>query len=183
MKKDINLLPQLKEESDKEKKIKKYLTVGSPIILVLYGLLLVVVYIYWNIQISAANDINNKISGAEKSISEQKEVESLYRGTKTKISGVSQLLGQHLNYAQIIAHIEQIAPADISLTSLVIKDDGTIEISLQASNSVILAAFINALLDNNSGGKYFSHAKLTSLVFSADGTYLFSLSFQSNPKS
>lgn len=183
MKKDINLLPQLKEESDKEKKIKKYLTVGSPIILVLYGLLLVVVYIYWNIQISAANDINNKINGAEKSISEQKEVESLYRGTKTKISGVSQLLGQHLNYAQIITYIEQIAPADISLTNLTIKDDGTIEISLQTPNSSVLSSFINALLDVNSGGRYFSHAKLTSLVFSADGTYLFSLSFQLNPES
>lgn len=178
MKKDINLLPQIKQESEKEKKIKKLLTVGSPIILVVYLVLLVIVFIYWNIQVGAANDISNKINSTQQAISGQSETESLYRGIKTKANGVSQILGKHLNYAQIIAHIEQVSPPDISLTNMSIRDDGAIEISLQAPNSTVLASFINTLLDNNSGGKYFNHVKLTSLVFSHDGTYLFTLSFK-----
>lgn len=183
MKKDINLLPQIKQESEREKKVKKLLTVGFPIILVVYLLLLIIVFVYWNIQVSTSNDTSSRINSTEKAISDQRETESLYRGIKTKVSGVSQVLGKHLNYAQIISHIEQIAPADISLTNMAIKDDGTIEISLQAPNSTVLTAFINTLLDNNTGGKYFNHVKLTSLVFSHDGTYLFSLSFKLIPES
>lgn len=180
MKKEINLLPQLVEESEREKKLKKILSIGSPIALVLYGILLVIIYIYWNIQVTGATEIKDKISNTQNTITTQKETESMYRGVKAKLGGVSIILNGHLNYATVLSHIEQIIPGEISLTSLNIKEDGTIEISLQSPNSALLTTFINSLLDQNVGGKYFSHASLTSLVLSKDGSYLFSLNFHLN---
>ncbi len=181
MKKEINLLPRLKEESEQERKLKRVLTAGSPVALAIYGVFLILIYIYWTIQVSSVNDLKTKIVKTEEAITSQKETESLYRGAKTKIAGISLILGTHINYASVLSHIEQIIPAEISLTSLDIKENGNVEISLQAPNSAVLTAFLNALLDQNAGGKYFSHASLTSLVLSRDGSYLFSLTFQLNP--
>ncbi|MCL5675803.1 MAG: hypothetical protein M1120_01610 [Patescibacteria group bacterium] len=177
MKNGINLLPELEEESEQLKKFKRLLRIFTPVVLIVYGVILAGTLIYWNIQNVSASDVNAKISGVEKAISDQKETESLFRGSQSKLLGVSQILKEHVNYSQVIARIEDILPADMSLTSLAVKEDGTVDISLQAPNSAILTESINALLDQNRGGKYFEHARLTSLVLARDGSYLFSLNF------
>lgn len=177
MTKSINLLPELYQETEKEKRFKRVVSKGSPIVLISYGIIILITYIYWNIQVLAAKNLSEKIAQTQKSIQDQKETESLYRGIKTKMTGVTKVLAEQVNYAKVIAHIEEITPPEAAFTNLEVKDSGIVDLAFKTPDSNTLAAFINALLDEKRGGKYFEQAKLTSLVLSREGSYLFSLNF------
>lgn len=177
MKKDLNLLPEVYEETPKEREFKRMLAIGSPVVLIGYLILLVLIYIYANIQTISANDLKNKITLAQNSISSQKETEGLYLGIKTKLTGTSKILSEQINYASTISHLEEITPPEIFFTNLEITDRGEVEVSFSSPDSSSLSNFINNLLEENRGGKYFLKPRLTSLILSKSGAYLFSLKF------
>lgn len=177
MDKEINLLQEIVTETEEQKKNKRYITVFSPLILLIFGIIVAIVYVYSLVQISKANEINRKLKDTENLIQSLSEAESYQRGIKLKLATVKKIVSEQIDYSEVIKHLQEISPPEINYTSLSVSGEKYVEISYKAANSDLLKALINNLLDAKIGGKYFDFVKLKNLLYSRDGSYLISLIF------
>ncbi|MBI3980715.1 hypothetical protein HY345_01835 [Candidatus Microgenomates bacterium] len=178
MSKEINLLPSRELESAKTKKVKTILTFGSPALLVIFILLVIASYSYALVQTAASKDVANKITSAEGTIQSLSDVESYQRGSKIKLGAIKKILGDQIDYSQIVARIEEITPVNASFTNLAVRGDKDISISYNADNSDTVQELVNNLLDANKGGLYFENIQLKNLVYSRESGFLFTLMFR-----
>ena len=177
MAKELNLLQDVITETEAQKKAKHYITIFSPLVLLVFGVIVAFVYIYSLAQVAKAAEINRKLKETEGLIQSLSEVESYQRGIKLKLATVKKIISEQVDYALLIKHLQEIAPPEINYTSLAVSGDKIVEVSYKAANSDLLKSLINSLLDDKIGGKYFDQVRLKNLLFSRDGTYLISLIF------
>jgi hypothetical protein len=177
MAKEINLLNEQSEESGAEKKLKQRINILSPIILLIYAVLVIGIFSYSLLQTAQASDLKKKIKNTENSIQQMSETESFLRGSKIKLAAVNTVLAQNVDYAQTIARLKEITPEELNLTAMILGGDRSVEVSYRVLNSDLVAGLINNLLNPQIGGKYFEKVKLKNLAFSKDGFYIISLTF------
>lgn len=178
MSKEINLLPSREQESLKNKKIKLFLTFGSPALLVIFVILVIATYSYALIQKAASNDIAQKITSAESTIQTLSNIESYQRGSKIKLAAIKNILKNQIDYSEIVQRIQDITPVNASFTSLSVRGDREVTISYKAENSDVVQELVNNLLDQNRGGQYFENVQLKNLVYSREGQFNFTLLFR-----
>lgn len=177
MLKEINLLVEQFEETEAEKKLKRTLNIISPIVLLIFGVIVIGVFTFSLIQSAQASDLNKKIINAQNSIQQHSEAESFLRGSKIKLSAVEKVFQQQVDYSKVIANLQEITPQELTLTNLSLGGDKSVEVSYRAANSDLITTLLNNLLDPQTGGKYFHQVKLKNLVFSKEGNFLISLYF------
>ncbi|MBI3384984.1 hypothetical protein HY030_02205 [Candidatus Gottesmanbacteria bacterium] len=177
MPKEINLLKEVVTETPSQQKIKRYVTIFSPLVLLVFGVIVAAVYIYSLIQTAKATEVNRKLKETENLIQSLSEVESYQRGTKLKLATVKNIIKEQVDYAEVIKHLQEIAPPEINYTSLSVSGEKFVEVSYKAANSDLLKSLVNSLLDPKIGGRYFDQVKLKNLLYSRDGSYLVSLTF------
>ncbi len=177
MAKEINLLQEVIIETPSQQKIKRYVTILSPLVLLIFGVIVAAVYFYSLIQTAKAAETSRKLKETESLIQSLSEVESYQRGNKLKLATVKKIIGEQVDYAQVIRYLQEIAPPEINYTSLSISGEKYIEVSYKAANSDLLKSLINSLLDPKIGGRYFDQVTLKNLLYSRDGSYLVSLTF------
>lgn len=174
--KEINLLKESNTEPKNITRLRVYIKILTPIVLVIFIVFVVAVYGFALVQKSKADDLALKISNTKTLIEEKSDIESYYRGSKIKLQSVAKILNEQIDYAKIIGYINKIQPENIELTALSMTNDGNITVSYRAENSDILAKLINLLLDPNIGNKYFKNIKIKTLFYGKDG-YQVNLNF------
>lgn len=176
--KEINLLQIYLQESESERKVKKLIKILSPIVLLVFVLIVIGVYSFSVIQSAQANSLNSKISNVLNTIQSQSQTESYYQGIKLKLNLVKEIFSDQIDYAEVTEQLQKISPPDITFSNLTISSDKKIDVTYKAQNSDIVKELINSLLDPNMGGKYYDQIMLKSLVYNREGWYIIALSFQ-----
>lgn len=174
--KEINLLKESNTEPKNILRLRVYIKILTPIVLIIFIVFVVAVYGFALVQKSKAEDIAVKIKNTKTAIEEKSDIESYYRGSKIKLQSVSKILNEQIDYAKIIGYLNKIQPENIELTSLTMANNGNINVSYRAENSDILAKLINLLLDENTGSKYFEQIMIKTLFYGKDG-YQVNLNF------
>lgn len=177
MAKEINLLQEQLQESERTILLKKYLGILSPIVLVVFSVLVIGVFVFSIMQSVKAKEMETKIKNTESNIQSLSESESYLRGIKIKLTSVNKIIKEQIDYAKIVSEIQETTPPDINFTNLSLTGDKLVEISYKAPNSDVLKNLVNGILDETSGGRYFENVKLKNLVYSRDGYYLLTLNF------
>ncbi len=177
MDKEINLLKDIVTETEEQKKNKQYITIFSPLVLLIFGVIVAIIYVYSLMQTAKAAEINRKLKETENLIQSLSAVESYQRGIKLKLATVKKIVSEQIDYSEVIKHLQEISPPEINYTSLSVSGEKNVEVSYKAANSDLLKTLINSLIDPKMGGKYFDSVKLKNLLYSRDGSYLVSLVF------
>lgn len=177
MAKDINLLPDITLNEEKESKRQKLLTVSSLAILVV-GVFALLASIAIDITLG---EIHKKLVAENtqliETISTYADVEIMQKTLKAKLNTSGSILKASKDYKLDLENLQSMLPdSGISIQSVGIDKTDKISIAGKATNSSSFNAYVSNLLDREKGSKFFDDITLGSVSTAQDGTLQFSLS-------
>lgn len=171
----INLLPVDKRKVQFSEKTLSFLTKLSAGILTLAIIFLVVILTYSFYLAQENRDLGKKIKAAEEAIDSYRETETEIRTLKIKLEAINKIFKEAVDYSLTLERLYEILPSGLTLNDISF-DKGKVGLNGQASDSKSMGLFVNAIVDEKRGGKYFGNGVLTSIIGGKDGSYKFSLS-------
>lgn len=174
MEKGINLLRVKEEVSERAIKFKRFLQVGSILLLIFYILILGGVFSFWFIQQRESQIVREKVKQAEAKITELQKIESLQLVLKERLQSLTSIFGkEEINYKDVLSQLERLTPSGVDLESIDLAKDGGITISGSAENSLSLGEFLVNLTDPEE--ENFESVALSSISREENGIFKFSL--------
>jgi Tfp pilus assembly protein PilN len=176
MAKDINLLPDITLNEERESKRQKLLTVVSMAILVIgtFGLLAAIA-----IDITLGEVHKRVVAENTKlieTISTYADVEIMQKTLKAKLTTSGTILNAAKDYKTDLENLQSVLPeSGIAIQSIGIDKTNKVSISGKASDSSSFNAYVSNLLDREKGSKFFDDITLGSVSTAQDGTLQFSL--------
>lgn len=174
MEREIDLLKVKEKISEREIKLKRFLQVGSGILLIFYILVLGGVFSFWVIQQRESQLVRDKIKRAEAKVSGLKKIESLQVTLKERLEVLASVFGEDkVNYQDVLTQFEQLTPSGVTLESIDLSKNGRITIEGSAETSVSLGEFLVNLTKPEE--ENFKNVVLSSIRRTEEGSYDFSL--------
>ena len=120
----------------------------------------------YRLSLSAQLDNLKKQSVSEVAkIAQYADVESKVLGLTYKSSAVDKILSQREHFSIALAAVSASQPSGLKVTGVdVTRGENTATIKGESANYVILAAFLQNLVDSGKGGKLFAEAVLSSVT-------------------
>jgi Tfp pilus assembly protein PilN len=176
MSKDINLLPDISLQEEKQERLKKLLTLITISILVIGMIGVIIVFA---VEITLRNQFNNLINANEQltnDILRYKELELDQRDLKSKLGAALKIREDSKNYEFILRNIEELTPNGTAYNSLSIASDNLLSVTGLIDNSTNFNQFVTNMLANQDKPEgIFTDITLSSLSRSQDGEYQFTL--------
>lgn len=179
MAKDINLLPDITLNEEKEAKQQKLLTIISMAILIVgaVGLLgAITVDLTMGEVLQRAQNENNELKNTVRNYA---DVELTQRAIKAKLTTSGNILQNAKDFKTDLQNLESLLP-ESGITIQTISIDKTNKVSLtgKASTSESFNEYINNVLSIDKGGKFFTDINLGTVSTIKDGSLQFNLTMQ-----
>ena len=179
MAKDINLLPDITLNEEKEAKQQKLLTIISMAILIVgaVGLLgAITVDLTMGEILQRTQNENNEL---KKTVQNYADVELTQRAIKAKLSTSSNILNTAKDFKTDLQNLEALLPENgITIQTIAIDKTNKVSLSGKASTSESFNQYINNILNNEKGGKFFTDINLGTVSTIRDGSLQFNLTMQ-----
>jgi Tfp pilus assembly protein PilN len=176
MSKDINLLPDITLQEEKQDRLKKLLTLTTMSILVVG---MVGVIIVFAVEITLRNQFNSLIEANEQLTSDilrYKELELDQRDLKSKLGAALKIREDSNNYEFILRSLEELTPNGTTYNNLNITNDNLLSVTGLVDSSTNFNQFVTNMLANQDKPEgVFSDITLSSLSRTQDGAYQFTL--------
>ena len=123
----------------------------------------------YRLSLSAQLDNLKQQSASEVAkIAQYADVESKVLGLTYKSSAVDKILSQREHFSIALAAVSASQPSGLKVTGVdVTRGENTATIKGESANYVILAAFLQNLVDSGKGGKLFAEAVLSSVTLNS----------------
>lgn len=176
MSKDINLLPDITLQEEKQDHLKKLLTLTTMSILVVGMIGVIIVFA---VEITLRNQFNSLIEANEQLTSDilrYKELELDQRDLKSKLGAALKIRKDSNNYEFILRKLEELTPNGTTYNNLNITNDNLLSITGLVDSSTNFNQFVtNMLANQDNPAGVFSDITLSSLSRTQDGAYQFTL--------
>jgi hypothetical protein len=123
----------------------------------------------YRLSLSAQLDnLKQQSAGEVAKIAQYADVESKVLGLTYKSSAVDKILSQREHFSIALAAVSASQPSGLKVTGVdVTRGENTATIKGESANYVILAAFLQNLVDSGKGGKLFAEAVLSSVTLNS----------------
>ncbi|AHB40381.1 MAG: hypothetical protein ACD_25C00148G0003 [uncultured bacterium] len=166
---NINLIPQ--EEIQYQAKGKAVKGTTVLFILLTVAALGVSGYLYYaHSEISTkVNDVNSQIESQRAKIKSLSATEIVVRNLDLKYNSISKVIAERPHYSRLLAELKVRQPEGVRIDSMDIKD-GIVNYTGDADNYILIANFINSLLNKDFPGgdaelkELFTEVKLNSVT-------------------
>src|SRR3989304_8721375 len=166
---NINLIPQ--EEIQYQAKGKAVKGTTVLFILLTVAALGVSGYLYYaHSEISTkVNDVNSQIESQRAKIKSLSATEIVVRNLDLKYNSISKVIAERPHYSRLLAELKVRQPEGVRIDSMDIKD-GIVNYTGDADNYILIANFINSLLNKDLPGgdaelkELFTEVKLNSVT-------------------
>ncbi|MBI2616856.1 hypothetical protein HYW55_01825 [Candidatus Gottesmanbacteria bacterium] len=145
-KRSVNLIISKRDFSETAEKLKRITTITAGISIVLFLLLFALSVWYVRTNTDKFTQMKQELDQVEKKVAAKKQAEGLYVLTSQRLSVLEKLLAQTSPYDGLIGNIAGLSTEGISITSVTADSRGNLSISILASSSASLDAFITSLL-------------------------------------
>lgn len=171
----INLLPKKEYEFIRREKLQKLFSLISVLALVAFAAFAVLSFSYWLLNFNRAQNLDKETQRIEKEIDSQKQVEGYQFALKEKISALKNIQSGRKDLVPIFDSLKLIIPSGVSLKTVALGLDGAANLAGEAITASDLGSLIDALLDPENGGKYFSSISIDSLSSTKEGLFSFTI--------
>jgi len=179
MAKDINLLPDITLNEEKDAKQQKLLTIVSMAILIIgaVGLLGTV---------TVDLTLGDVLQGAQKETTELKttvqnynDVEITQRAIKSKLTTSGNIIKSAKDFKTDLQNLELLLPeSGVTIQTVTIDKTNRASLTGKAGTSESFKQYINNILSSDKGGKFFSDINLGTVSTIKDGSLQFNLTMQ-----
>jgi hypothetical protein len=173
MKQNINLLRTKEKISEREIRLRRFLQVGSSLLLVFYVIIVGALFSFRLIQDRESHLVGEKINQTKSVIKSLKKTESLQITLKERLKALTALFKEgKIDYKDILVLLEDLTPTGVAFESIGFNKEGEIDITGSAENSLVLGEFLTNLAEPE---KELKNIVLSSLRLVQEGKYEFSL--------
>ena len=173
MAREINLLPKLDTFSPEQIRLKKFVSWGLPLILVIYVLTLSVILVF-------VYSVNQQLADADKAILEEKSKignlsrnESVYLLLKQKASALNKILTSHYPYRQQLEYFKSLAINGNEIKNIEISESGQVILTVKTADTGKLDELISQIL--KSAEKRFRKVELQGIQYIPGGNITLTL--------
>ena len=177
MAKDINLLPDITLQEEKQEKIRKLLTLISMSILVIGMVATVIVFAIQITMDKQLTTINNTNTDLVTDILSFSALELDQRDLVSKLEAIKFIRDASKNYKIVLQTLEDNSPPGVSPTNITITQDDIMTFTGTVNSTTTLHEFIERLLTVQKSEKpFFNDIAISSLTRSETGEYQFAIS-------
>lgn len=171
--KEINLIPNKKAISPQEAALRRRLSVGMPLLLVGYLVILGAVFGYWLLLIQNNKQIDTDLNTEKRLISERTNDEGIYSLLKQKALALTKIFGHRTDFNALYSYFTEVAGDQIVIKSVLLTDSRNITLEVEAVDSFAVDAFVAKLLQD--GPNHFQRIELANVHLAVGGRYTISL--------
>jgi Tfp pilus assembly protein PilN len=183
MAKDINLLPDITLQEEKQERTRKLLTLISMSILVLGMVGVVVVFaiqITMQRQYNTLVETNNQLI---KDIELYATLENSQRDLVSRISAIDLIRKNAKNFEYVLTKIIELSPSEISYTTLSITNDNVLTMTGSTNSAENLNLYVGKLIEEqDKEGAFLEDISITSLSKTEANNYQFTITTLVTPK-
>jgi len=173
---DINLVPVQERVTERFESLKKRLSVGSAILLVLTAVFTLGVLVFFTTQVSKRTQFLDQVEESVQTINSYRQQEELLVVVKDKVGLAEQVLGQRAEYHQTFADFAKLVPQGVYFTDIKFAQD-KISLNGKAKTAAEIAGLVSSLLSPE-GLKIVSNVTIDTLAADETGEYTFSMQAQ-----
>lgn len=177
---DINLVPVQERVTERFESLKKRLSVGSAILLVLTAVFTLGVLVFFTTQVSKRSQLLAQVEDNAQVINSYKSTEELLVVAKDKSSLAEKVLAQRTDYYQTFNGFAKLVPQGVYFTDIKFAT-GKIVMNGKAKSSAEVAGLVSSLLTPE-GSKIVSNVTIDTLTADETGVYTFSIAAQATGK-
>ncbi|HLA04283.1 MAG TPA: PilN domain-containing protein [Patescibacteria group bacterium] len=177
---DINLVPVQERVTERFESLKKRLSVGSAILLVLTAVFTLGVLVFFTTQVSGRSQLLAQVEDNAQVINSYKSTEELLVVAKDKSSLAEKVLAQRTDYYQTFNGFAKLVPQGVYFTDIKFAA-GKIVMNGKAKSSAEIAGLVSSLLTPE-GSKIVSNVTIDTLTADETGVYTFSIAAQATGK-
>ncbi len=172
---NINLIPQEEVQLQQKGKAVK----GTSVLFILLTVIAIGLsgYLYYKTSDlkQKTNDVNSQIDAQRAKIKSMSSTEILLRNLDKKYNSISGMIDGRNHYSRLLSELKVRQPQGISIESVEVKD-GVVNYTGDAENYLLIAQFVNSLLNKDFPGgdpelkDLFSEVKLNSVSLDQNKT-------------
>ncbi|KKP69965.1 hypothetical protein A2X44_02005 [candidate division CPR3 bacterium GWF2_35_18] len=187
---NINLLPDIKSDEKKKKKLLQTINIVSLAVTGFILLIAIGVFVINQILNSNLSEINESILAQEKIVDENLEAETVLVGLQSRLSSIDSILVTRKKYSVFLTNFTSYVPQSIIINDMTVGSDGSVLINGEAPSYEKLAGFVLVLSGENtlesteeatvdvSSNSIYSNVSLNSVSRGDDGgSVRFTISF------
>lgn len=183
MAKDINLLPDITLQEEKQERTRKLLTLISMSILVV-GMVGVVIVFAVHMQLTRQyNNIVDANKELESEITSEAKVETLYRDVISRLSAIQTIRNNSKDFEFVLKKLQDLTPEGVSFTDISIAKDNQIAITGTVNSSTNFDTFVQRLIEaQKEDNSVFQDIALASFARNQTENYQFTINMTVKPK-
>lgn len=174
---DINLVPAQERVAERFESLKKRLSLGSAVFLVVTAVFTLGVLVFFTTQVSKRSQLLAQVEDSAQVINSHKSKEELLVVAKDKSALAEKVLAERTDYYQTFNEFAKLVPQGVYFTDIKFSA-GKIIMNGKAKSSAEVAGLVSSLLTAE-GSKIVSNVTIDTLTADETGTYTFSISAQS----
>lgn len=171
---EINLIQTKTQQSPQELLIRSLARIWTPIVAVMYALVLVAV-IFFNLQFSQQkSDLQSQILTQQNAIGSLTQIEGSISLLKQKLRVTSDILNNQFPFEDVVTWVSGYRSEQITVRSITVSEDGKLIVETSVADAYVVDSFIRGLLDTTAR---FKRLQLASLDRLEDGSFRVVLEF------
>ncbi len=177
MAKDINLLPDITLNEEKESKRQKLLTITSLAILIVGAIALLGAFTIDITLGQVLKGLQTENDKLRETVRTYADVELMQRSIKAKLTASGNIIAEAKDYKADFENLQSVLPdSGISIQSIAIDKTRKVAVSGKANDSASFNNYIGNILNQEKGARFFDDINLGSVATAKDGTLQFTLS-------
>lgn len=179
----INLLPEIGEEQKKKINIKRKINVLAITALLAVAIILFGLFSYQLFLQTSRTRIQRESKNLESQILEKSALEISQRSLVDKLNEIDKILSEAIPISSAVANIRSLSQksAGVTVTSIDVKADGDVTVTLSSGSSTAIETFIETLISE--GVKpIFDEATLTNLSREKGDPFSFTIDMDFQPR-
>jgi hypothetical protein len=179
-KKSINLILNKHEESDLVHKLKIIFPVFSIIILFIFIFSFFTILSLYNSNINRYNSLKNDITNWEQKVNSKRNTFFVYNTISNTLENLSKIISAGKNFYPLLSKIDSLTMDGIIISNASTDSEGNVSLSLIASSSSALDAFVDAQADKDDSQNLLTNILTQGINRDKDGKFSLSLSFKAD---
>jgi Tfp pilus assembly protein PilN len=174
----INLIPEVKQQKQRQQKINALATSVATITAVILGGLSIILLAYNGLLSTQIGSINNKISKTEDSLKAMKSLEEQVVNLEMGLKNIKLIVEKNRSWTKFFGEIEKATPGDIQFTSLSVNTN-QVRATIKGKDIRSIERFIQSFnnFKNDKDQNVFSDVSVENYSKKESGEYVFEAKF------
>jgi Tfp pilus assembly protein PilN len=148
----INLIPEVKQEQLKIRKMNATVTTVSIIVVIIMGVMAFGLLFYNVARQAQLSSIKSNITKTNQALVPYQDLENTVLGLQVGLTDIKSIFNSNPNWVSFFDQLEQVTPGDIQITNLTV-DNGAITISATGQNVASVDRFIKSFSNYKVNGQ------------------------------